>query len=188
MSGNVNKSEAMRKRNLERYADPENRRKHSEMMKRRYKNPEARKKTSEAAKKRYAKISERIKTAEATKLTWRNPAMRMEKVAKISKRMKRKWDETNYRTKAEMVFHKLHPEYAQQVIFKTRPYGGLHEWGCWWFRVDFYDEDSGEIIEIDGSWHDKPAYQERDKRKDAFFAFIGMGVTRIKNAEVLCYG
>ena len=54
------------------------------------------------------------------------------------------------------------------------------------YIVDFYCAKAKLIIELDGSQHYEPDYQEKDALRDAELNSLGFTVMRFSNDEVMC--
>ena len=52
------------------------------------------------------------------------------------------------------------------------------------FIVDFYIASAKIVIELDGSQHYEPEYQEKDAQRDAYLTSIGCTVLRYSNADI----
>ena len=53
------------------------------------------------------------------------------------------------------------------------------------FIVDFYCAKARLVIEVDGSVHDQPGYEEYDAQRQAFLEQLGLRVLRFRNDEVM---
>ena len=53
------------------------------------------------------------------------------------------------------------------------------------FIVDFYCAEAKLVVEVDGSVHDEPGYEEYDADRKQFLESLGLRVIRFTNAEVV---
>ena len=87
-------------------------------------------------------------------------------------------------TKHEKVFSLLYPYLEKQVGFGTGK-GGYKEWGVKKFTVDFYDNKTITIYEIDGASHFTEIGILKDKYRDGLLHLLhGAKTVRISNKEV----
>jgi very-short-patch-repair endonuclease len=64
-----------------------------------------------------------------------------------------------------------------------RKFRRQHSMGA--YVLDFYCPAESLAVELDGSAHDTAAANERDERRDAFLASLGIEVLRFENRSVL---
>lgn len=106
-----------------------------------------------------------------------------------SMRLKGKpWSGHNYydgQTDAEAYFQSIHPDFETEKCIGTASLGGTKVWIAKWFKIDFFDEATNTVYEIDGSRHLDPLVSAKDERKDDFLRSSGYNVIRYTNNQVL---